>query len=301
VVVAENADEPEPTATAEVPEPTATDEPEPTATDEPEPTATDEPEPTATAEVPEPLIDDVSVSDAYIGPQNTDPLVVTVAGEDLDRFTSALVRREDGSGNARILDVTTSSPAELMLSFASIDDLPEPPDGDATYLIELRGEGVSEEVSFEVRDYLEAKTVEGVLGDYTYTNRVAVEGEDTYTFTRAQPNADSEQGAPLRNGDEVEILRDDEDGWYQVRIRESSTADVIGQVWWIERWLIDNEAVPAEPTAMPQPVAPAPQPVRPQPQPVQPQPQPVQPQPQPVQPAPPPPPPPPANPTPPGF
>jgi hypothetical protein len=63
---------------------------------------------------------------------------------------------------------------------------------------------------------------------------------------RIEPKADSQAVGRLRNGDEVEVLRDDIVGWYAARIRTSSAGQA-GVIGWIERWLVDNRDVPAAP------------------------------------------------------
>jgi hypothetical protein len=68
---------------------------------------------------------------------------------------------------------------------------------------------------------------------------------------RLDPNVGSPPAGRLRNNDGVEILRDDVDGWYQVRIRSSADPAQVGTTGWIERWLVDNQDVPTVPTPAP--------------------------------------------------
>ncbi len=252
--------------------------------------------PTATSQ-PEPVIAAVEPLTTYFNAQAPEPLLIKITGQQLDRFQEAIIHAGAGGSRATIKAVEVRSPTELTLSLQGPDDLPVLPQSDTTYNVELRGDGPPLSFTLTLHDYLAIKEVRGVLIEYAYTRRVATEGEDMFTRMRSAPDVGSEPTARLRNGDELEIVRDDEAGWYQARIRSSSdpTASeqgLIGQIWWIERWLVDNENVPPEPTPVPTAV---PRPVQspPQPQP-QPQPQPPpQPQPQPQPPPPPPPPPPP--------
>jgi hypothetical protein len=155
------------------------------------------------------------------------------------------------------------SPEKVVVTFQSIDDLPAAPDGDAAYAVELRGNGVRQEIVFEARDYIELKEVQGVRADYSYTGRVAVEGDDVYTRMRTNASTDSAPGAILRNGDQLDVVDDTVDGWYKARIRTSSdpeAARLQGQIWWIERWLVDHENVPPRPSPTPIPPTPVPAP-----------------------------------------
>jgi hypothetical protein len=62
------------------------------------------------------------------------------------------------------------------------------------------------------------------------------------------PDAASAPAAVLRPGDEVDLLRDDVAGWYQVRLRIASASSQTSVVGWVERWLVDNEGAPAAPS-----------------------------------------------------
>jgi serine/threonine protein kinase len=251
------------TSTATV-QPSDTPVPTRTPAPSPVPTRTSVP-PTA---LPTPQIDDIDVSSAYVGEFAEWPIMMTITGDALDVFEEAIVSREDGQGLRIVRDVIVQSPEEVEIAFQSSRDLPEVSAGDTAYAVELRGDGVSKEVMFEVRDYLETREVQGVRADYMYTRRVAVEGDDVYTRMRMQADSGSEAGAVLRNGDQLDVVNDTVDGWYKARIRTSSdpeAANLEGQIWWIERWLVDNESVPPRPT--PTPVPPTRAPVPPQRQP----------------------------------
>jgi len=256
--------------------PTATvqpsDTPAPTRTPAPSPAPTRTPVPPTA--LPAPQIDDIDVSSAYVGEFAEWPIMMTITGDALDIFKEAIVSREDGQGRRIVRDVIVQSPGEVKIAFQSLRDLPEMPAGDTAYAVELRGDGVSKEVMFEVRDYLETRDVQGVRADYMYTSRVAVEGDDVYTRMRRQADSGSEAVAMLRNGDRLDVVDTRVDGWYKARIRTSSdpeAASLEGQVWWIERWLVDNENVPPRPTPTPVPPTRTPVPPQRQPEPVPPQ------------------------------
>jgi hypothetical protein len=70
---------------------------------------------------------------------------------------------------------------------------------------------------------------------------------------RLRPDTESEPLGRLSNGDQVEVLRDDTEQWYEVRIRNSVHPDVEGQIGWIERWLVDDDQnlLPPTPTITP--------------------------------------------------
>jgi serine/threonine protein kinase len=250
--------------------------------------------PSPTQEEASPIIFNVEPTDIFMN-ANSDPVTVTVHGQWLDQYDEIMIydERTDTSRGRR---VHTEDPEELTFRLRSLDDLPAPPERKSTYIIELRGDADTQSFALEVRDFIREVSVSGVQAEYIYTRRVAVEDDDVYTYMRLQPDADSEQGAILHNDDTLQIVQQD-DKWYQARI-VSDDAERDGQIWWIERWLVDNENIPPRPTATPVPPTPRPQPTRvPQSQPApapapppapQPQPQPApQPQPQP-EPAPPP-------------
>lgn len=242
-------------AASEDPTPTTTPTPTDTATPTHTPAPASTPTPSSTPTLLEPVVGSVDISSAYFGPLATEPVVITVTGELLDQVTESAVQRTDG-GRITLQAVTVNSPTELTITFVSAADLPEPPSGNTTYTIELRSPDGNASFDIELRDYFEQKTVSGVLAAYLYTGRVAQEGEDVFTRMREQPDSASAPGAPLRNGDELQIVDVSVADWYQARISSSSDpegATLEGQIWWIERWLVDNENVPPPPTATPIP------------------------------------------------
>jgi hypothetical protein len=171
------------------------------------------------------------------------PILLTVRGAYLDRVRA--VQLVSGSGASIPVEVHSRAGDQLSVSVAA---LPEPIKGEVNYALEL--DGVVQKIpAITLRDYRDRKVVQGVLADYSFTNRVATDGADTYTGLRSEPNANSQPLGRLRNGDQIDILRDDVADWYQVRIGTSGDPAQVGVVGWIERWLVDNQGAPAAPRA----------------------------------------------------
>lgn len=255
----------------------AASEADPTDEPTPIPTATEPPVATSTPLPAAPEIDPLT-EPVYIGDINasTEPVTFTVQGQGLAQFADAervLISRADNP-NFNAVTVVEASENELTLA---LNQVPEPPEGEQEYQIELEAE---ERINFTVslRDFLREATVQGVDTEYDYTNRVATDEQGPFTRMRQQSNVASEHGAVLRNGDVLQILSDEVDGWYQARVVESSVPAETGQVWWIERWLVDDENIPPPPTATPipptAPPAPVVQPTAVPPPPPQPEPEP---------------------------
>jgi hypothetical protein len=101
-----------------------------------------------------------------------------------------------------------------------------------------------EEISLTLRNYISRRTVMGVLLANGYTRRVNIDKAGVFTNLRAQPKVTSVWVGKLRNGDQVDILRDDWAGWYYLRIYDSGEPARIGLVGWTERWLVDNQPPP---------------------------------------------------------
>ena len=91
-----------------------------------------------------------------------------------------------------------------------------------------------------------------MLADYSYTSRVAADEAGAYTSLLAEAALNSAAQGKLRNGDQVDVLRNDLADWYQVRIATSADPSQAGLVGWVERWLIDNQNPPPAPTATPE-------------------------------------------------
>jgi hypothetical protein len=250
------------------------------------PTETTEPTeaaPPAPTESMLPIITAVEPTEIYLSPNLDEPVIVTASGQNLDQYDEIMIY-DERTGASRGRRFTNEDSEQITVPFDSIDDLPAPPNGEATYIIELRGRAESQSFSLQVRDFIESAEVQGVNAEYTYTQRVAVEGDKVYTRMRHQPDAASESSIELYNGDTVQILRESDD-WYQARV-VTDDPERDGQIWWIERWLVEDEGVPPRPTPTPVPPTAAPQP-QPQPQPDPPAPSQPEPQPQPDPPAPP--------------
>jgi hypothetical protein len=149
------------------------------------------------------------------------------------------------SGTVIPAEVQTRAFDQLKLS---IPTLPEPIKGEASYALQL--DGIVQKVSaLTLRDYRERKPAQGVLADYSYTSRVAADETGAYAGLLAEATAGSSTLGKLRNGDQVDVLRDDVADWYQVRIAASADPAQTGIVGWAERWLIDNQNPPPVLTA----------------------------------------------------
>jgi hypothetical protein len=130
--------------------------------------------------------------------------------------------------------------------------------GDVVYTLYL--DDIAQSATVTLRDYIEQREVRGVRAEYAYTTRVAQDETNTwYTRLRQQPDKASTPIGMLSNNDTVDILDDTNPEWYEVRIRASTHEDVINNIGWIERWLVDDTGVPSPPTATataaPRPVA----------------------------------------------
>jgi hypothetical protein len=229
------------------PKPEAT-APPPATAPAPHLQATSLPSPAPPAATPAPQAAGVEPQQTYTG---TLPLQIVVRGTAMDQVETARLVAE---GRAPIEAAIKSSSADMLT--LSIGALPEPLGGEVSYQVELNGVP-SKTSSIMLRDFLERKQVQGILAEYAYTNRVTQEGGAVSAPMRAEPTVDSQAIGQLRNGDEVEVLRADVDGWYAVRSR-AGDAGQAGVVGWIERWLVNNREVPATPT--PAPPTPVPQP-----------------------------------------
>ncbi|MEO7908230.1 MAG: protein kinase, partial [Roseiflexaceae bacterium] len=177
------------------------------------------------------------------------PIVITIAGTDLDKVRT--VQLVSSRGAVIPAEVQTRATDQIKLSITS---LPEPIQGEVDYALQL--DGVVQKVSvITLRDYRERRPVQGVLADYSYTSRVATDETGAYAGLLAEAAASSSALGKLRNGDQVDVLRDDMADWYQVRIATSTGPTQAGIIGWVERWLIDNQNPPPSPTATPAPTA----------------------------------------------
>ena len=160
-----------------------------------------------------------------------------------------MARFVSGSGAVIPAEMQTRVASQLKLSIRA---LPEPIKGEVKYALQLDGI-VQTGSAITLRDYRERKSAQGVLVDYSYTNRVVADETGVYTGLLAEAAASSSTQGKLRNGDQIDVLRDDMSDWYQVRIATSADPAQIGLAGWVERWLIDNQNPPPVPTATPEP------------------------------------------------
>jgi hypothetical protein len=214
------------------------------------PSATSRPTNTPTAAPEFISVTSVDPTEVFTG---TLPITFIINGSNLDQIQSARLVADDRP--AIELNIASDSPDEAILT---LDELPEALNGEVTYELQINGDNYREVV---LRDYIETREVKGVKVEYRYTGRVADDETGLFTAMREVRDVASERIGILRNGDLVDILRDEGDGWYQVRIRESSDPDEIGKIGWIERWLVDdNDEVPTPAPPTPVPPTPIPQP-----------------------------------------
>lgn len=113
------------------------------------------------------------------------------------------------------------------------------PNGEATYVLRLDGKNQAA-VAVTLRDYKARVEVKGVNEAYSDRSRIERDAAGLYTQLRPKPAQKQAFIGVLRNGDQVDILRDDRAGWYQVRIYASSDPGQVGTVGWIEANLIDG-------------------------------------------------------------
>ena len=211
---------------------------EPTA-----PIATTEAEPTAA--VP-PQVSAIEPASAQVGAQ---PLTLSIRGTNLGQIRTARLLAE--AGPPLELTVVAADDTQATLTIAGLS---APLNGEVMYALELNGEAI-DAPPLALRDFIGRRQASGILPEYAYTKRVASDAVGAYTAMRAEPNAASQPIGQLRNSDELDILRDEVAGWYQVRVHRSADPAQVGSTGWIERWLIDNQDVPPQPTAVPTPAA----------------------------------------------
>lgn len=175
------------------------------------------------------------------------PVVLTLRGANLDQITQVRLVSDAGPPLEGALQPISGDQAALALVAGA-----QPLNGEFAYRLEVNGAPI-EAPPIKVRDFIARRAAAGILAEYSYTNRVATDATGAYTAMRSEPDAASQPVGQLRPGDEVDILRDEVAGWYQLRIARSADQAQIGAVGWLERWLIDNQEAPAQPTAVPTP------------------------------------------------
>jgi serine/threonine protein kinase len=200
----------------------------PPPTDTPPPTSTTPPTATAASLTPE---------SAFVG---ISPLVITVRGTHLDRVGT--FRLVASGGPEFTPEVQSTAPDQVILVVAQP---PTPVVGDVTFVLHL--DDTPQPVAIVLRDYLERRTIRGVLPEYRYTGRITEDQSGPAAAMLAEPNAASAAAALVRNGDEVDVLRSDMEGWYQVRLTIRSQQTETQVVGWMERWLVDNQGAPQIP------------------------------------------------------
>lgn len=167
------------------------------------------------------------------------PVTLTIEGEALNR---ARVFKLESSETGYLIPLTVSGGDDTRVTLL-LTVLPSAFRGEASLTLTIDGV-LQPRVSVVVRDFLERKTVAGVRSVYRYTGRVGVDELGAYTSLHTAPDAASNRFAVLRNDDVVDILRNDMEGWYQIRIHQSGNALHLGAIGWIERWLIEDQNAP---------------------------------------------------------
>jgi hypothetical protein len=176
------------------------------------------------------------------------PITLKVAGINLDQVNQATLNLPNGTAATAAFQPGATDQFTMLLSA-----LPQGAGRELTLTLQLDGTPQAA-AAVVVQDYMTSKPVGGVRAEYAYTNRVNPAGP--YTRMRAEPRVASTPVGMLYNDDTVDILRDNVEGWYLLRIFKSRDPGQQGVTGWIERWLIDNVGVPpASPTPTPLPVA----------------------------------------------
>jgi hypothetical protein len=108
------------------------------------------------------------------------------------------------------------------------------------------------------------REMKGIKKTYIYTDRITKDKAGLYTKMRTEADVKSDKSEILRPGDKIrvmksEIVTDKKDKtkteWLFVQIFKSSKPELEGKEGWIERWIVDDVNVPAEPTPTPSPTS----------------------------------------------
>jgi tRNA A-37 threonylcarbamoyl transferase component Bud32 len=208
------------------------------------------PAPSPTAVLPSPTsprlsltVDRITPAELYIG---TSPLELTVQGDGLSTVKTAILRAA-GYEPIALTIMAGSSDRELRLQ---INNLNISIVGAIPFTLELNGTPVPG-AAVTLRDYSSVRVIAGVRPEYTYSGRITVEANGVFTLMHEEPSPESAVTYPVRNGDEVEVLSTQPEGWYRLRIRTSGDQNLIGQIGYLERWLVDNTDVPTPPIPTP--------------------------------------------------
>jgi hypothetical protein len=176
------------------------------------------------------------------------PAPLTVRGENLSDTKQASLLSDDAENVSITLEVDSVQTDILTLTILA---LPETQEGAVLYTLQLDDQ-VFDTATITVSDVLRTATVRGVEPEYAYTPFIMYSTETDWpaqTMLLSAPDVDATERAPVRNGDMVEILDEQNDDWYQVRIRDESDPQRDGKTGWILSWLVNDEQVPSPPTA----------------------------------------------------
>lgn len=106
------------------------------------------------------------------------------------------------------------------------------------------------------------REMKGIKKAYIYTDRITKDKEGLYTKMRKEADAKSDKGETLRPGDKIRVMEsktvtDKKDKskteWLYVQVFKATKPEIEGKNGWIERWIVDDVNVPAEPTPTPSP------------------------------------------------
>lgn len=108
------------------------------------------------------------------------------------------------------------------------------------------------------------REMKGIKKTYIYTDRITKDKEGLYTKMRKEADVKSEKSETLRPGDKIRVLKSEiitnkkdktKTEWLYVQVFKSSKSEIEGKEGWIERWIVDDANVPAEPTPTPSPTS----------------------------------------------
>lgn len=188
---------------------------------------------------------DVAPTELYSGDSR---LAFIVRGDGLDTIKDAALVAADGLRLPLVIGAGSSA-AELRLS---LPELPAGFSGSRSLTLELDGT-VQPAATLVLRDFLEERQVIGVRSDYAATGRIATDAFGPFVTIHTVADVNSPQTGSIRADDTLQILSVAAEGWYQVRVA-AAVADParVGQVGFVERWLVDNTNVPTPaPTSTP--------------------------------------------------
>jgi serine/threonine protein kinase len=165
------------------------------------------------------------------------PITITVRGERLDSVRQWSFSTPGGATIEPRVERSAAGVVQLV-----IDALPPMQRGEQAFTLFL--DGVAQPQAVVLRDYLALKEIQGVRAAYTYTGRVQSDASGAFTQMLDEPRPQGGPVAVVRADDQVDVLRDDVAGWYQVRLWIDGQTPRVNVTGWIERWLVDGEGVP---------------------------------------------------------